>query len=185
VTAPQRRAPRVDLPDPPLVDREAGIELRPWSTTATDAAALVRAWSDPAIAPSDRVPSDRSEAAAAAWLRDEPARRTSGRNLDLVIAPLNAGPEVLGEVGLRNIDHGRRRAEITWWVAAEHRGRGRASAAARLLADWALSDVGGMVQVWARVLPSNAASADVAATAGFVELGTAAGTTIWARHRRG
>lgn len=98
-------------------------------------------------------------------------------------APDRTGPvAVLGEVGLRNVDRRRGRAEMSWWIAAEHRGRGLASAAVDLLAAWALSPTGGgLVQVWARIAPDNAASARSAAAAGFVELGAAAGTRVWAR----
>jgi RimJ/RimL family protein N-acetyltransferase len=89
----------------------------------------------------------------------------------------------LGEVGLRNIDHERRRAEVSWWLAPEHRGRGVAAAAARLLTDWALSPAGGLDQVWARIDPANVASARVAAAAGLAGLGSAGGTAVWSRTR--
>jgi len=90
---------------------------------------------------------------------------------------------VLGEVGLRNADPIRRRAEASWWIAADHRGRGLATAAVRLLADWAVSPAGGLDQVWARVAPHNLASGAVAAAAGFAALGGAGGTTVWSRTR--
>ena len=55
----------------------------------------------------------------------------------------------------------------------------------RLLAEWALAPGGGdLVQVWARTDPADRVSAAVAAAAGFVELGEADGTTVWARARR-
>lgn len=168
------------LPDPPLVDQAAGIRLRPWEATAADADALAAAWRDPAVGAANPVPADRSPAAAARWLGSEPRRRAAGVALDLVACPLAGPPDVLGEVGLRNVDPGRRRAEVGWWVAADHRGRGVAGAAVRLLVDWAL-DQAGLVQVWARVAPGNTASARVAAAAGLVRLGAAGGTDVWAR----
>jgi RimJ/RimL family protein N-acetyltransferase len=171
----------VRLPDPPLADEPAGIVLRPWATIPGDVAALVAAWSDPLLAAADGVPDEVSAARAARWIRGDAGRRTAGACLDLVIGPAGAGGTVLGEVGLRNIDHQRRRAEVSWWLAPEHRGRGIAAAAARLLADWALSPAGGLDQVWARIAPANASSARVAAAAGLVELGSAAGTTVWSR----
>lgn len=173
----------VVLPHPPLVDRGAGIALRPWTASATDVAALVAAWSDPVLAAANGVPDDVSAAAAARWLRGDAARRAAGACLDLAVGPATGGDEVLGEVGLRNIDRARRRAEISWWVAADARGRGVAAAAARLLAGWALSAQGDLDQVWARIDATNTASARVAATAGLVELGPAAGTVVWARSR--
>jgi RimJ/RimL family protein N-acetyltransferase len=168
------------LPDPPLVDAAAGIRLRPWEATDADADALAAAWQDPAVAAANPVPADRSPVAAARWLGSEPRRRAAGVALDLVACPLAGPPVVLGEVGLRNVDGGRGRAEVGWWVAADHRGRGVARAAVRLLVDWAL-DRAGLVQVWARVAPGNTASAQVAAAAGLARLGAAGGADVWAR----
>jgi RimJ/RimL family protein N-acetyltransferase len=168
-------------PDPPLADQEAGIVLRPWTSTLGDIGALAAAWADPTLRAACRVPADPSAAAAGRWIAGEPRRRAAGVCLDLVIRPLDAEVGVWGEVGLRNVDPVRRRAEIGWWVAAAHRGRGVASAATRLLVDWALSGAGGFAQVWARIEPGNEASARVAASAGLVELGPAAGTVVWSR----
>ena len=173
-------------PDPPLVDAGAGIRLRPWTTSRGDVDALTAAWADPVLAAANGVPRDTSAASAARWLAGDPARHAAGRCLDLVVAPED--PEagnVLGEVGLRNIDRVRRRAEISWWIAVEQRGRGLATAATRLLAGWALSPAGGgLQQVWARIDPSNTASARVAATAGLACRGTADGTDVWSRTAR-
>ncbi|HEX6420821.1 MAG TPA: GNAT family N-acetyltransferase [Acidimicrobiales bacterium] len=174
------------LPDPPLSDRVAGIALRPWRPAPGDVAALVAAWSDPEIAARTRVPDDRSPAAAARWIRGEPARRGAGLCLDLVVAPLQgggtAGDAVLGEVGLRNVQARPGRAEVGWWIAPAARGRGLATAAVDLLAGWALA-VLGLDQVWARVGHGNPAAARVAAGAGFARLGDAAGATVWSRVR--
>jgi RimJ/RimL family protein N-acetyltransferase len=170
-------------PDPPLADAEAGIALRPWTSTLGDIGALAAAWADPTLRAACRVPAEPTAAAAGRWIAGEPGRRAAGVCLDLVICPLGAEVGVLGEVGLRNVDPVRRRAEIGWWVAAGHRGRGVATAATGLLVDWALSDAGGFAQVWARIEPANHASARVAAAAGLVELGPAAGTVVWSRAR--
>jgi len=203
---PPRRPP-LDLPDPPLTEPTAGIALRPWRPTPGDVGALAAAWADPEIAARTAVPDDRSTAAAERWIRGEPARRAAGLCLDLVVGPLaapgvsarrpaagradlvqaaeawRAGGAVLGEVGLRNVEARPRRAEIGWWIAAAHRGRGLAVAATRLLADWALSRGGGLDQVWARMDPDNPASARVAKGAGFVLMGTAGGADVWSRAR--
>ena len=180
-------SPRIGLPDPPLTDARAGIVLRPWSTTESDVVALVAAWNDPVLAAADGVPDDVSAVSALRWIRGDARRRTAGRCLDLVISPLrplHGDDTVLGEVGLRNIDRRRRRAELSWWTAAEHRGRRLASTATRLLADWALAP-GGMdlVQVWARIDAGNTASRRVAVAAGLHELGVADGTQVWGRAR--
>jgi RimJ/RimL family protein N-acetyltransferase len=173
------------LPDPVLVDRQAGIRLRPWATTAGDAEALAGAWDDPAIAAVNQVPDDRSVAAAARWIAGDAARRAAGRSLDLVISAVDAagtGEDARGEVGLRNLDPRRRRAEISWWVAPAHRGQGLATAATRLLVGWALAPHGlDLVQVWARIAASNPASAHIAGAAGLTDLGVAGGSHVWAR----
>ncbi|HEX6425140.1 MAG TPA: GNAT family N-acetyltransferase [Acidimicrobiales bacterium] len=179
--APLRRPP-IDLPDPPLTDPAASITLRPWRATPGDVAALSAAWADPEIVARTAVPDDRSTAAAERWIRGEPARRAAGVCLDLVVAPLEDDASVLGEVGLRNVQARPRRAELGWWMAPAARGQGLATAAVRLLAGWALSALG-LDQVWARVDGANPAATRVAAGAGFVELGDAAGATIWSRLR--
>ncbi len=74
-----------------------------------------------------------------------------------------------------------RRAEIGWWLAPEARGRGVAPVAVDLVAAWALGPPLGLRQVWARIDPGNAASARVAAGAGFRLLGRAGGGDVWAR----
>ena len=176
-------AARLLLPDPPLVDAAVGIVLRPWSGSAADATALAATWADPAVAAACRVPDDVSPAAAARWIAGDADRRAAGRSLDLVVAPVDAGVAVLGEVGLRTVGRARRRAEISWWIAAEHRGRGLATAAVALLAGWALSPAVGFDQIWARIDPTNRASAAVAERVGFRDLGEAGGTAVWARTR--
>jgi len=169
------------LPDPPLADPAAGIVLRPWRPTAADAAALAAAWADAELAAVNGAPEDRSPAAAHRWIARAPDRLAAGLVLDLVVAPAEGDDAVLGEVGLRNLDPAAGRAEVGWWIAPAHRGRGLASAAVDLLAGWALGPPCGLRQVWARILPGNAASAAVARRAGFTRLGEAAGTEVWAR----
>jgi [ribosomal protein S5]-alanine N-acetyltransferase len=171
------------LPDPPLADPGAGVVLRPWRDAPGDVAALVAAWGDPAVAGTSAVPADRSPAAAARWIAGADGRREAGLALDLVVADAADDGTVLGEVGLRNLDRVRRRAELGWWTAADHRGRGVASAAVGLLAAWSLGPPCRLGQVWARIAPASPASAAVARRAGLRRLGAAAGTEVWARMR--
>lgn len=173
--------PGLALPEPPLIDTTAGVALRPWRATPGDVAALMAAWADPAVAAGGRPPEDRSAAAAEAWIAGSAARLDAGLSLDLVVVDVAHEDEVLGEVGLRNIDRVRRRAEIGWWIGAAHRGRGRSAPAVALVADWAQGPPLWLRQVWARIDPANSASAVVARRAGFRRLGVAAGTEIWAR----
>jgi RimJ/RimL family protein N-acetyltransferase len=65
--------------------------------------------------------------------------------------------------------------EIGYWVAAEARGRGVATRAVRLLADWGRAELG-LTRI--DVLPhrDNAASRRVAEKAGFTETGDRSGS---------
>lgn len=171
-TRPTATMPRLRLPDPPLGDN--AVRLRPWSPgRATDAAALARAWADPALRRWTAVPPPdrRSQAHAARWIAGEEKRRELGLALDLVIVPgAGAGEdddqtEVLGEVGLGPIDWQARRAAIGWWVATEARGRGIAGRAVTLLARWAEQAL--ELTVYAEIDPANRASLAVAERAGI------------------
>lgn len=163
--------PAVPLPDPPLV--EAPIVLRPWQ--AGDAAALAAAWEDPLIGRWTSVPAARGEADAGRWIAGDAHRRARGLSLDLVI---DLDGEVAGEVGLAPIDVAAGEAEIGWWVAAGHRGRGVAASGARLLSGWAVQELA-VTRVVARCHPDNPASAGVARAAGFVLSREAALEQVW------
>jgi RimJ/RimL family protein N-acetyltransferase len=117
---------------------------------------------------------------AARWIAGEAGRRAADRALDLVVADAGDEDEVLGEVGLHNFDPVRRRAEIGWWITADRRGEGLATAAVRLVAAWALGPPCDLVRVWARIDPANLASSLVAERVGFTRLGLAGGTEVWA-----
>jgi [ribosomal protein S5]-alanine N-acetyltransferase len=153
------------LPDPPLVDEGAGIRLRAWRID--DAPALAAAWADPDIQKWTRVPPQRSRADATRWLAAEHLRRERGLALDLVVAPLDESDEtVLGEVGLVPLAGGPSRAELGWWVAAEHRRRGVATAAVGLFSRWCRDSLG-YQDLFAEVDPDNPASVWVAEAAGL------------------
>lgn len=131
------------LPAPPLVDAARGLVLRPWRSS--DALALATAWAVPDIAAQATVPGVGTVANAERWIAGAPARRGVGMSLDLVVGPLG-GDEVWGEVGLTRLrltagDAVRDEVEIGWWVLPGHRRRGVATAAAGLLARWALAEL--------------------------------------------
>jgi RimJ/RimL family protein N-acetyltransferase len=148
------------LPDPPLADGE--LLLRPWRIG--DAPELVAAWGDPDIGRWTGVPEQRDLAAAERWIAGDLARRQRGLSLDLVI---ETGGLVVGEVGLVGFQAADSTAEVGWWLARAHRGRGHASRAVRLLTDWAVDElsVGALV---ARCHRANPAAGAVARRAGFV-----------------
>jgi ribosomal-protein-alanine N-acetyltransferase len=158
----------IPLPDPPLfwrdADRELRLGLRPWRLD--DAPALVAAWADPEIQRWAGVPERRDRAAAERWIAGDAARRAAWLSLDLVI---DHDGEVAGEVGLAAFDRSAGTAEIGWWTAPGHRGRGVASAAATLVVGWATTDLA-LRSVRARCDPANAASLAVARRSGAMVL---------------
>ena len=140
------------------------LRLRPWAEG--DAEALAGAWAVADIAAQATVPGAGSVADAARWVAGAPVREATGVALDRVVSPVD-GDEVWGEVGLARLvltAGGRRREEweVGWWVRPEHRGRGVATAAARLL----LAETG-VGRVVARIAPDLVASQHVARALGL------------------
>ena len=162
---------RIPLPDPPL--SEGVLRLRPWSLE--EAPALVAAWADPEVARWTNVPNRCDEAFARHWIEGDEQRREGGLALDLVV---DVGGQVVGEVGLSSIDPQAGRAEIGWWIAADHRRQRYAVRAVRLVADWA---VGAQLveALVARCHPENPAASAVAERAGFVERDGVDGMRVW------
>lgn len=154
----------IPLPDPPLQD--GPLELRPWRPG--DGAALAAAWADPEVVRWTGVPEATDAAAAELWIAGEADRRARGLALDLAIERDGA---VVGEVGLVDVDGRPGTAEMGWWIAPEHRGRGIAADAARLVASWAVDELS-VTTVVARCHPDNPASGAVAAAAGFARCET-------------
>ena len=168
------------LPFPPLYRPEQGVVLRPWGHPG-DAAALARAWADPAVARFTSVPKASTEADAARWVSLESARRDKGMAVDLVIASPEAPDLVLGEVGLAVVEPEKRWAEVGYWVVAEHRGRGLASVSVGLFSEWALRDLP-ISRLFARTSPENPGSGLVAERAGYTRAGQLEdGTVVWMR----
>jgi RimJ/RimL family protein N-acetyltransferase len=149
------------------------VQLRPWGPD--DAAALVAAWHDAEIARWTGVPPQTDHAAALRWIEGDAHRRARGLALDLVV---DVDGTVVGEVGLADIDPGGRSAEVGWWIGPEHRGAGLATAAARLVSSWAITELC-VDCVIARCHPANPASAAVARSAGFVPDGMVDGVERW------
>ncbi len=84
--------------------------------------------------------------------------------------------KVVGGVAVRDV--GNRVGDLRWWLYGGHRGRGLATRAVRLLADYALGHLG-MERVEARVDPENQPSLRVATRAGLRREGMVRG-----RHHR-
>lgn len=111
------------------------------------------------------------------WTREDPTltvdecRRAIADQVDSVggFAIVDGDDRPVGNLGVRLSDG---RAELSYWVAAPHRGRGIATYALRAAAEWAAGrpDV---TEVFLVTHPENVASQRVAVRAGFVADGTA------------
>lgn len=151
--------PALPLPDPPLVDAE--LSLRAWERA--DAVVLATAWEDPDVARWTGVPDAHDTAAARRWIDGDLARRQHSLSLDLAVVVAGS---VVGEVGLAAFDHTSGEAEIGWWIAPAHRGRGLATRAVQAVASWALEELC-VDRLVAACHPDNPASGAVARGAGF------------------
>ncbi len=142
------------------------VTLRPWMPR--DAAALVEAWHDPEIVDRLPVPEERDLAAARRWIEGWELRRERGAALDLVITD-TAIDVAVGEVGFSKVDSTRKAALIGWWLAEPSRGRGLATRAVGLAADWVF-DVGWLDALVAETAADNEPSHRLARRCGFVPL---------------
>ena len=148
-------APDFPRPSEPLSD--GVVSLREWREA--DVPAIVDICTDPDVVRFTRVPSPYSEQDARAFL-------AGGVIEEMRFAIVSAQDEadVLGSIGLRDADE--LRGEVGYLVRASARGRGVASRALRLLAEWALTERGlARVQLYARL--DNPASQRAAEKAGF------------------
>lgn len=169
------RALVLDVPDL----RCEAFRLRQWRIG--DAADLVEAWNDPRISGNSAVPEKRSLREARKWISRTDVRRRAGVALDLVVADAR-DDSLLGEVGLYRFDEARRAALISWWLVEPARGRGIATRAVNMLADWALA--GPLTAVIAELGEANLKSLRLARRCGFELLREAGDSTPTAFVRR-
>lgn len=123
------------------------VVLRPWAETDYDE--LARLSRDPQITRWTLVPADNDAAQVRAFAE-------SGAERPFVVEVDGA---IAGTIGLKP------GAELGYWIAAEHRGRGHAVRAVTLLTELAFAE--GAEQVEIRISAGNAASRRVAEKAGF------------------
>jgi RimJ/RimL family protein N-acetyltransferase len=155
----------LSYPDPPLADEE--VVLRPFREQ--DIAAVVAACQDPEIVRFTKVPDRYGEAEARDWRDESDRQRRQGQGIHFLIFDA-AGAELLGSIGLHELDWEERRASIGYWTAAAARQRGVAGRGVKVLSRWAFADLGlARVQIFADV--ENPASQRVAERAGFVREG--------------
>jgi RimJ/RimL family protein N-acetyltransferase len=155
----------IPLPRPPLTDGD--IRLRPWERG--DVKAVTAACQDPEIPRWTVVPHNYTERYARDFINATGADIVTGRELALAIVDLD--DRVLGALGLSNFDWPDLKGEIGYWVVAEARGRGIGSRATRLLATWAIRQLG-LERVELLANPQNEPSLRLAERAGFTREGT-------------
>ncbi len=153
------------------------VVLRPWRPG--DEQALTDAWADADVRRWTPVPAEAGRPAAELWIDGVAARAQAGIAVDLVITEPDAD-DVIGEVGLYGFDRRRRAAQVGYWMAAGRRGRGLATAAVRLVAEWALVPDRLSLLV-ARCHVDNDRSQAVAVGAGFVLAGADGDYRLYAR----
>lgn len=133
------------------------VTLRAW--TLDDIESCVAGSNDPEVARWTRVPSPNTVADVTAFI--------TGPHEDQVPFAIeeDATGELVGSISLmRQTPDGR--AEIGYWTAAAHRGRGHTTRALEIIAAWALSERG-LARLELHIDPANAASRRVAEKAGF------------------
>jgi RimJ/RimL family protein N-acetyltransferase len=111
-----------------------------------------------------------SDQEAHAWVTSWPQRWQEETAASWAIARAD-GNEAVGQVGFRGMRLDEARAQISYWLAPEVRGRGLATRAASTVTEWALSEVG-FQRVGLGHAVANTASCRVAELAGFALEGT-------------
>jgi RimJ/RimL family protein N-acetyltransferase len=152
--------------------RDGDLVLRPKRLDDLDA--LTEACQDPEIPRWTFVPSPYTREDAEAFFARSAGEEAAGRAVH-VLAVDAEDDRLLGSFSLMELDLEPGYGEIGYWVAAEARGRGVATRAVRLLADWAREELG---LTTIDVLPhkDNAASRRVAEKAGFRDTGELVGS---------
>jgi RimJ/RimL family protein N-acetyltransferase len=159
------------LPDPPLSDGD--ITLRPWREA--DAPALSELCQDAAIVRWTNVPANYTEKMARERVAQAEAERMAGQAL--ILAVVGSSDEVLGACDLRLAADDPKRAEVAFMLGAPARGHGVMTRAVRVIARWAIEQLG-VERVEALAHPENVASIAVAERAGFTKEGLLRGYRI-------
>jgi [ribosomal protein S5]-alanine N-acetyltransferase len=148
--------------------------LRGWRLS--DAPALRPACGDPEICRFTTVPHRFVVEDAQDWITRQQAHACNGTGVVLAIVPIPENAPA-GMVGLFGLDQHGSTARFGYWLIATQRGRGLASAATGLLAEWAFGDLQ-LSAIHIDLEPGNHASARVAE-----KLGAVRGNSRWVGHR--
>jgi RimJ/RimL family protein N-acetyltransferase len=152
--------------------RDGDLVLRP--KRIEDAEAITAACQDPEIPRWTFVPSPYTLDDARAFLRSSADEAAAGKAVNLLAVDARADG-LLGSFSVMELDHEPGFGEIGYWVAAEARGRGIATRAVRLLADWARDELS-LTRIVILPHKDNTASRRVAEKAGFRDTGELVGS---------
>ena len=128
----------MDAPQPPVLDA-LPFRLRPWSPA--DVPAVQAASADPLIPLITTVPASGAGDAALAFIQRQRRRLSEGWGYSFAIAEA-ASNSAVGQIGLSLKNQQQGRANVGYWIAPGHRGRGAASGALGAVSAWALRQPG-------------------------------------------
>lgn len=156
------------MPAPDTAPSDGVVTLRPWRQS--DVGAIVAACQDRDIQRWTMVPDAYSEDHARAFVAHGEASREAGRSLELAVVEAVEEDEVLGAVGLVQIDWERAQAALGYWTAPHARRRGVAVRAVRLLSAWSFRELG-LIRLHLTPFAANGPSLRVAERAGYTREG--------------
>jgi RimJ/RimL family protein N-acetyltransferase len=107
------------------------------------------------------LPAWYSEAAARAWIDRQARRRAGGTTLALALTRPAEAAVALGNVNLVRFSADGRQGALGYWLVPAARGRGLATAAARLLCAWGFAELG-LERIELAIVRGNDASIRVA-----------------------
>jgi RimJ/RimL family protein N-acetyltransferase len=168
----------IEFPVEGISDGSIRIRLR----ADADTAAIVAACQDPEIPRWTRVPDSYDEANANEWAMESRRQQEAGEGLHLLIVDAETD-DLLGSIGVHDINRIDRRCDIGYWLAAEARGRGVMTRAVTLLSEWAFGNLP-VERIEITIEPSNAASRAVAKRAGYAFEGVLRSHTVIKGRRR-
>lgn len=155
------------FPDPPLGDDV--VRLRTWMLE--DVPAVVKAFADPLVRRfSVPTTSAVGETHVLATFAEQEQGRLRGEEINFALVEPGDPTAVLGGGSLYGIDREQGRGAVGYWLAPSSRGRGVATHATRLMAQWAL-DALGLARVELTCGADNERSQRVASRCGFAREG--------------
>lgn len=154
------------FPVPPLAGDV--VLLRPWREA--DLPGIVLAFGDPVLQRFSWRTGPYTEADARGYFADQEEARLRGEALDFALVGPRDQDVVLGGLSLYEVRLDAGCAAVGYWLAPRGRGRGVATHAVRLLARWALAELG-LARLELTCGPDNEASQRVAERCGFTREG--------------